>query len=43
MTHASAGGLEGSIPITNVTGETTDILEYLDFGFYDKVWYMGTI
>ena len=39
MTHTTAGGLDGSIPITKVTGETTDISEYLDFGFYDKVWY----
>ena len=26
-------------PIESVTGETTDISEYLDFGFYDSVWY----
>ena len=39
MTHTTVGGLDGSIPITRVTGETTDISEYLDFGYYDKVWY----
>ena len=39
MIHTSAGGLDGSIPITKVTGETTDISEYLDFECYDKVWY----
>ena len=39
LTHTSAGGLEGCIPITNVTGETADISEYLDFGFYDEIWY----
>ena len=39
MTYTSAGGLDGSIPITKVTGDTTDISEYLDFGFYDQVWY----
>ena len=38
-THTSAGGLNGCIPITYVTGETYDITEYLDFGFYDEVWY----
>ena len=27
------------IPLTQVTGETVDISEYLNFGFYDKVWY----
>ena len=39
MTHSSACGLNGGIPIEGVTGETPDISEYLDFGFYDKVWY----
>ena len=39
LTHTSAGGLNGCIPITNVTGETPDISEYLDFGFYDEVWF----
>lgn len=39
LTHTSAGGLNGCIPITQVTGETADISEYLDFGFYDEVWY----
>ena len=39
MTYTTAGGLNGSIPITQVTGETADISEYLDFGFYDPVWY----
>ena len=39
MTHTSSGGMDGSVPITKVTGETTDISEYLDFGFYDQVWY----
>ena len=40
MTYTSAGSsLNGTIPITQVTGETQDISEYLDFTFYDKVWY----
>ena len=37
-THTSAGGING-IPITHVTGETPDISNYLDFGFYDRVWW----
>ena len=37
LTHSSAGKLEGVIPITQVTGETADIPEYLDFGFYEQV------
>ena len=39
LTHNSAGNLNGQIPLTQVTGETADISEYLDFGFYDEVWY----
>ena len=39
MTYSSAGELTGSIPLEKVTGETPDISEYLDFGFYDPVWY----
>ena len=38
-TYSAAGELHGSIPIQGVTGETEDISEYLDFGFYDRVWY----
>eukprot|EP00957_Ditylum_brightwellii_P149605 11392259-Ditylum_brightwellii.AAC.1 len=38
MTHSSASGLGGCIPLTKVTCETVDISEYLDFDFYDKVW-----
>ena len=36
MTHTTAGRLDGSIPITRVTGETVDISEYLDIGFMTK-------
>ena len=32
-----AGGLRGACPSQDVTGETPDISEYLDFGFYDHV------
>ena len=39
LTHSLAGKLEGVIPITQVTGETADISEYLDFGFYEQVWF----
>ena len=39
LTYSSAGSLEGSIPLTAVTGETSDISEYLDFGFYDRIWF----
>ena len=38
-TSTQAGGLNGCTPIESVTGETADISEYLDFGFYDRVWY----
>lgn len=32
-----AGKSHGSMSITNITGETEDISEHLDFSFYDKV------
>ena len=38
-TSNSSRGLEGRCPLERVTGETVDISEYLDFGFYDWVWY----
>ena len=34
-----SGGLDGCTLIESVTGKTVDILGYLDFGFYDQVWY----
>ena len=39
LTHSSAGKLEGAVPLTEVTGETSDISEYLDFGFYEQIWF----
>ena len=36
---SESGGLEGRTPMEAVTGETPDISEYLDFGFYDWCWY----
>jgi hypothetical protein len=38
-TSTEAGGLRGVCPLQEVTGETVDISEYLDFGFYDHVSY----
>jgi hypothetical protein len=38
-TSTEAGGLRGVCPLEEVTGETIDISEYLDFGFYDHVSY----
>ena len=37
LTFISAGSLDGGIPLTEVTGKTPAISEYLDFGFYDRV------
>ena len=39
LTANSNFSLEGWTPLEQMTGETTDISEYLDFGFYDCVWY----
>ena len=38
LTHSFVGSIKGSIPLTNVTGETGNISEYLNFSFYDEVW-----
>jgi len=39
LTHSSAGSIETSVPLTQVTRETAGISEYLDFGFHDQVWW----
>ncbi len=39
MTASHAERLQGRTPIEAVLGETPDISEYLDFGFYDWVWF----
>jgi len=31
--------IDGGVPLTMVAGETPDISPYLEFGFYDRVWY----
>ena len=39
LTANSNFALEGQTPLEQLTGETPDISEYLDFGFYDWIWY----
>ena len=39
LTSNSTFALDGRTPIEQITGETPDISEYLDFSFYDWVWY----
>jgi hypothetical protein len=39
MMSNSSFSLDGRTPMEQLTGETPDISEYLDFGFYDWVWY----
>lgn len=38
-TFSRTGRLDACVPLERITGETIDISEYLDFGFYDWVWY----
>ena len=38
LTYTNAGGVD-DIPLCHVSGDTPDISEYIDFGFYDKVMY----
>ena len=39
LTASNAAGLEGRTPLGALTGETPDISQYLDFGWYDWVWF----
>ena len=36
-TYARGHRINGCVPLQAVTGETVDISEYVDFGFYDRV------
>ena len=38
-TYVRGHRINGCVPLQALTGETIDISEYLDFGFYDRVWY----
>ena len=38
-TASDAGTLHGRTGLEKVTGETPEISEYIDFGFYDPCWY----
>ena len=39
LTASYAARLNGKTPLGSITGETPDISQYLDFGWYDWVWY----
>ena len=43
LTSNSLFSLDGQTPMEQITGETPDISEYLDFGFYDWVWYKDNV
>lgn len=38
-TSNTSRGLNGRCPLEMITGESVNISEYLDFGFYDWIWY----
>ena len=38
-THLRANRVDGGVPLQGITGDTIDISNYLEFGFYDRVWY----
>ena len=38
-TSTEAGSANGRTPLEIITGDTPDISEFLDFGFYDWCWY----
>ena len=39
VTASNAANLQGRTPLGALTGETPDISQYLDFAWYDWVWY----
>ena len=41
ITVSTAGKLQGQTPLELLTVKIPDISEYLDFGWYDIVWYKG--
>ena len=38
LTCSSKGNINGCVPLSRVIGETPDVSECLDFGFYDRIW-----
>ena len=38
-THMRTHRMDGGLPLENLTGEIEEISDYLDFGFYDRVWF----
>ena len=43
ITASSSRYANGRTPLEIITGETPDISEYTDFGFYDWVWYKSNV
>jgi len=39
LTATRAAGLDGETPLGHMLGDIVDISQYLDFGWYDWVWY----
>ena len=39
MTNYSENSVNGGIPLKNATGNTVDIYKYVEFGFYEKLWF----
>ena len=39
VTASNSGNLNGRTPLELIAGETPDISKYLDFGFYDRIWF----
>lgn len=42
-THLRTHRIDGGVPLQLVTGDTVDISNYLEFGFYDRVWYRDNV
>ena len=38
-THMRTHRMDGGVTLEKITGKTEDIPDYLDFQFYDQVWF----
>ena len=42
-THLRSNRIDGGVPLQIVTGETVDISNYMEFSFYDRIWFRDNI
>ena len=43
LTYTSTWDINGCIPQSQLTGEIAEIFKFLDFSFYDYIWYVANV